>query len=191
MTALQRCPYPTSSVSANGLMAVLRPRPEHHTPHLSQYERLVATSIAITGCLSRCTSHSGQDGASALNSISAAIGRAAIPNTPTSESRTFGARGPRSDRVERLNMLRAPVWPLRTGGASVSLPARAVQDLVTAKDRSPHRNQKGVPGRVIGWARCVCTSGAADRPRGGRPSGGGASGRGGTPLDPHHLEWLK
>ena len=29
------------------------------------------------------------------------------------------------------------------------------------------------------------------RAAGGRPSGGGASGRGGTPLDPHHLEWLK
>jgi DNA-binding MarR family transcriptional regulator len=29
------------------------------------------------------------------------------------------------------------------------------------------------------------------RAAGGRPSSGGASGRGGTPLDPHHLEWLK
>ncbi len=29
------------------------------------------------------------------------------------------------------------------------------------------------------------------RAAGGRSSGGGASGRGGTPLDPHHLEWLK
>ncbi len=29
------------------------------------------------------------------------------------------------------------------------------------------------------------------RAAGGRASGGGASGRGGTPLDPHHLEWLK